>query len=916
MSLFFTKNKYFSVYLLFLFSAASLGFSAENASAQIIPDSTLPNNTEVLDNNNLIEIVGGTTEGNNLFHSFEQFSLEQGNTVFFNNAESINNIFSRVTGSSISNIDGLIKANGTADLFLINPNGIIFGENATLDIGGSFIGSTADSVLFQDGSQFSAIDPGATPLLTVNIPVGLQFGSEPGDIAVKGRGHNISFDFDFFILDRSSRNLGLAVKEGNTIGLIGNNILFDGGNLTAEAGNIELGSATATETVELVSNELGWTFNYNGLGNGNIDLVNDTSIDVSGDGSGNIQIQGHQVNLIDGSVIFAKTEGDNPGGLTKIKADQVSIFGSNTNDSISSSIQTDVSSQAIGNGGKIIVETNSLLITDEEDLSPSNQILDISEQLLEVTESEGIISNNYGSGNGGDITIFTKQLINNGGGIGSVTYRSGKGGDIEIVTEQLAIGHGGRIGTAVVGSGQGGEAFISAKQLTISRSGQILAITLGSGDGGHINLFTEYLEVRNGAQISSATLGLFSDNIFTTGNGGSVNIEASNIKLDGFIESKTDNGVREIEASGILANAFLSSGAGGNIDIKSDRLTITNGATINASNFPTRGESAPGTGPTGTINIKTNYLELDNDTSNFASSITTASHKLAGEGITLNVTEDIVIKGNSEITAETEGDEKGGSIIIKANNVDLLDEARLTVNSSGLGDAGHLILVASDRINLNQGKITANSEQSGGGKITIDTNFLDFRNESEISTSVLKGSGGGGNINIDSNILLGRDGSQIITNADEGMGGNINIDTEIFVLSFDSEVDASSRFGIDGNININSLDTSHQISVVKLPENLIDSTALVAAECSVENIDSLITTGKGGLAENPRQNLRSESVWEDLRNFASPSPATSSQEIVEAKAWTINQNGNIELLSYIPAEEKKDYQAMFNQCKH
>jgi len=837
MSLFFTKNQYFFVYLLFLFSSASLGFSTKNALAQIIPDSTLPKNTEVLDNNNFIEILGGTTVGNNLFHSFEQFSLKTGNTAFFNNAENINNIFSRVTGSSISNIDGLIRANGTADLFLINPNGIIFGENATLNVGGSFIGSTADSILFQDGSQFSAVNPEAPPLLTVNIPIGLQFGSEPEDITVKGSGHGISFNLDLLTLDRSSRNLGLAVKEGNTIGLIGNNILLDGGNLTAEAGNIELGSAATTETVELVPNELGWTFNYEQLGSGNIDLVNETSIDVSGDGSGNIQIQGNEVNVIDGSVILAVTEGEKSGGLTKVQADQVSIFGSNTSNSFSSSIQSDV---------------------------------------REIVKSEGIISNNYGKSNGGDIKVFTKQLINDGGRIGSITYGTGKGGNIEIFTEQFEISNSGRIGTAVVGSGPGGEAFISAKQLKINRSGQIVAITIGPGNGGPLN------------------------------------IEASNIKLEGFINSE----VREIAASGILANAFLSSGTGGDIDIKSDRLTITNGATINASSFRSRGESPPGTGQTGTIKIQTNYLELDNNTSDFASSITTASNKLAGEGITLDVAGDILIKGNSEITAETRGYENGGNIRIKANNLDLLDEGRVTVNSSGLGDAGNINLFIGDRINLNQGKITATSEQSGGGKITLDTNFLNLQNQSEISTSVLDGSGGGGNITIDSNLLLGRDGSDITAQAIEGIGGKINIDTEIFVLSLDSEVDVSSQFGLDGNINIDSLDTNHQISIVKLPVNLIDSTALVAAECSLENIDSFITTGKGGLAENPRQNLRSESVWEDLRNFASPSITTRLQVIVEAKAWTINQNGNIELLSDIPSEERKDYQAMFNQCKH
>ncbi len=122
-------------------------FYTSSTQAQVTSDSTV--NTQVNQNGNVAEITGGETRGGNLFHSFQDFSVPVNNEAFFNNAESIANIFSRVTGGNISNIDGLIRANGSASLFLINPAGIVFGEGARLDLGGSFYGSTADSILFK-----------------------------------------------------------------------------------------------------------------------------------------------------------------------------------------------------------------------------------------------------------------------------------------------------------------------------------------------------------------------------------------------------------------------------------------------------------------------------------------------------------------------------------------------------------------------------------------------------------------------------------------------------------------------------------------------------------------------------------------------------------------------------------------------
>jgi filamentous hemagglutinin family protein len=127
------------------------------AIAQVVPDRTLPEGERsAISGNPNLQIDGGATRGSNLFHSFQQFSIPTNSSVFFNNSTDIANIITRITGNSRSDIDGLIRANGAANLFLINPNGIIFGPNARLAIGGSFLASTVDSLKFADGLEFSA----------------------------------------------------------------------------------------------------------------------------------------------------------------------------------------------------------------------------------------------------------------------------------------------------------------------------------------------------------------------------------------------------------------------------------------------------------------------------------------------------------------------------------------------------------------------------------------------------------------------------------------------------------------------------------------------------------------------------------------------------------------------------------------
>ncbi|MBC7972098.1 MAG: filamentous hemagglutinin N-terminal domain-containing protein, partial [Verrucomicrobia bacterium] len=199
-----------------------IGFGAP-AVGQVVPDATLGAERSRVSPDAMVRgasstlIEGGAVRGSNLFQSFQEFNVGDGQRVYFANPIGVQNIFSRVTGANASNIFGTLGVAGGANLFLLNPNGILFGPNAQLDIRGSFLATTGDRVVFSDGNTFGASNPQAAPLLTMSAPVGVQYGAGAATI-------------------RSQANLAvgqdLTLAAGN-LALQGR--LQSGGNLTLQA---------------------------------------------------------------------------------------------------------------------------------------------------------------------------------------------------------------------------------------------------------------------------------------------------------------------------------------------------------------------------------------------------------------------------------------------------------------------------------------------------------------------------------------------------------------------------------------------------------------------------------------------------------------------------------------------------------
>ncbi|MEH2361956.1 S-layer family protein [Nostoc sp.] len=937
------------------------------AIAQVTSDGTT--NTIVNPNGNNFTILNGIEKGNNLFHSFNNFSVPTGGSASFDliNTPNITTIFSRVTGGNVSNIDGLIRtlnSNNAVSLFLMNPAGIVFGANARLNIGGSFIGTTANSIKFADGVEFSAANSATPPLLTISVPVGLQFGQATGNIQVQGTGN------DGIV---PTNKLGIVASPRQTLALVGGDVNFDGGVITAPIGRIEIG-AVNSGTVSLTPITTGWQLGYTQVAElGDINFKNRSSLwnpNPIGNATGGIQVVGRDITLNQSQIAGATTGSGQGGNITVNAARSLSLGGVNANAQAPSAwIVNQVAQKATGNGGAVNIQAGQLTLQDgaaietlslgagaagkvevRADTITASGTVPLKSPLAPFGSSTSrIASQTYASGAGGDITVVARQLtLKESGTISTVVYpgATGRGGNISVnVAEDIwAIGAHplsftpSGIGAYTIGVGNGGNIDVSTGTSHFLEGGDIFTASIriagipgtGVGNAGDITVVARQAIDMMGTYAMSPTL-LSGIGSFTTGSGNGGNISVTTPKLT--LQAGAALAASTLPITGKFGDVKQSNnlGNGGNLTINvADRLTLTG---INQfTKAPTNlGSTTLGNGAAGDVTIKTNHLVVQD-----GASISTSTQATGNAGALTIQANDILIEGKnilpSAISAsafianETARQFYGlpdaptgnaGRLSITTNSLTVRDNGYVNLANDGTGNAGQLSIQA-DRVSLDNGRIRATTTSGQGGDINLDVaNNLLLRHGSKV-TAEAGGSGNGGNITIKAPLIVGLENSDIIANAFQGKGGNIQITTQgIFGLKYrpqltsENDITASSQFGVNGNVQITNPDVNPNSGLVELPANVTDPSQQIATGCAGGEGSSFVATGRGGIPQNPLQQVTSERTWSDIRDISAYRKTQKVQAqilpkeevLIQATSWHRNAIGKIELVADKPSTQ-------------
>jgi filamentous hemagglutinin family protein len=571
--------------------------------AEVVLDGTVGKSGALPGPDYLIGANLGEQQGSHLFHSFQDFNLNSHESATFSGANSIRNIISRVTGGNPSQIDGLIRSTiPNANMYFINPYGIMFGPNASLDVQGSFHASTADYLRLKDGGRFDARHPNNS-ILTIAPIEAFGFMDNPAPISLEGRGE---------ISDSDDEITGLNVSVGKTLSLIGGNIEIKQGTffktvdddekesitrlpmLSAPHGRVNLIGVASQGEVNLGDNLADFS-SFSRLAD--IHLTENALVQSSGEGGGDIFIRGGQL-FVDNSAIEAKTLGHKDGGEIGIRANSLSLInGASINGNTVST----------GQGSNIDVRaTESITVAGENNHAENSAIYarsgiykkltddnlgktgKISLEAKNISFKDGAIisTSTYGGGNGGELIIKAEELASFVGEgtrattVGAATYsksdHAGDAGDILIEAQNISFKDGSYITTSTKGNSNGGNVTLKASDVTFqgesskADGSDIYMIATGDGDGGDLLIEAQNISFKDGSYITTSTKG--------NGNGGNVTLKG--YELVSFVGEGTEKATRIVATTNSKSD---NAGDAGDILIEAKNISFTDGSYITTS---------------------------------------------------------------------------------------------------------------------------------------------------------------------------------------------------------------------------------------------------------------------------------------------------------------------------------------------
>jgi len=537
----------------------------------------------------------------------------------FTGPANIQNVISRVTGGTASSIDGTIQCTiPGANFFLINPFGVMFGPSASVNVSGSFAVTTADYVKLADGGRFDARTPVNDVLTAAPVSAFGFLGPTAAPISLQGP-------------SATAGNPVLAqLADDKSFLIIGGDVHIDNFQITVPSGRIALIGIASAGTVGTDVNNVQSSIDTSTFSQlGNIALTTLSTLDVSGNPGGRIDIQSENLLLRD-SFLGASSLGIQDGlGISLVARDAITLQGV-------TSVSTD--SSDTGAAGEISMTAKSILMLGEpvtgmgavnvstDTFGPGRAgDIDIHTDILVIENGVVVSASTEDTGDGGNISINAKSVLMAGEqstAVLSTTSFGGTPGNIRIQTDALTLKADAQITAEAFGSSPAGAIQITARQMSIDDSGGVAAgfagISASSADygstsglrAGDITINLNNLDMRDGAQISSSSgTGSPGGNIIVTatdqirladsqitthagGDGGNVQLNAPSFvyALGSDITAQSVNGnggnitidAPGVALKGTTLDADAVQGNGGNVDITS-RFFLQSSGTIEVS---------------------------------------------------------------------------------------------------------------------------------------------------------------------------------------------------------------------------------------------------------------------------------------------------------------------------------------------